>query len=389
MDSSAGSSRACRDCLRGAVANARAFSQRPALVTPTPRPAASATPFDCADLPVEKCEIERRMRSEQQSARDRWNAQAFRSYDPLPAIPFVASTPQPTARPATPTPEPSIRQCTALDLAGAYSGDNGAGGVTLRVVLIANTSATACGIRGKPSVRVLLANRSAEAEYADFADGPLAILPAGVQQPRPGEQPKPGQLWLTVGISRSCSFVSSRMSALLVILPGDGSMLRIDLPPRRSDQPAESPIPSASCSDAPYYPYIGTWALGVVEPPQPPALQSISELRVVANAPSIAVAGETLHFEVTISNESDTAVAFEQCPNYSVSIGGGGDRHAAERHVLNCASARELGPRLSTTFAMEVQVPGDWPVTLDGELSWSLDSYRAGLKLPLGIARRP
>jgi uncharacterized protein DUF4232 len=361
-------------------------SSTPALVTPTPWPSVAVSPVACGDLPPEKCAISQRYDAEQRQARSSWSAQVLRSYSPIPAVPFVASTPRPTAPPATPTREPSVRQCSARDLVGAYSGDNGAGGTNLRVVAIANTSDTPCGIRGKPSVTILVANRLAEATYAQPADGPVAILPADVERPTPGEPPRPGQLWLTVGFSRSCSSVASWMSTLVVTMPGDGSTLRIDLPSRNLGQPASTPLPSASCQDGPYFPQIGTWDLGVVEPPVPPAPGLA--LRAVANAPGIAVAGEPFRFEVTITNESDSALTLEPCPNYSISIGGGEDRRRNERHALDCASIGRLAPHGASTFAMEIGVPEDWPVTLDGSLIWVLESSAAGLKLPLGIARR-
>jgi hypothetical protein len=361
-------------------------SSAPALITPTPWPSSVATPFACGELPPEKCAISRRYEDDERAAHASWSAQVFRSYAPIPAVPFVASTPRPKASPPTPTPEASVRVCTASDLAGAYTVDNGAGGVFLRGVAIANTSATACGIRGKPSVRILLANRAAEATYAEATDGPLAVLSPNGVRPVAGAAPQPGVLSLVVGISRSCSFAAAGMSALLVILPGDVSSFRIDLPMRNLGEPAPTPIPSANCLDAPYFPQIGVWNIGVVVPSsgQSPALG----VRAVVNAPAIAVAGETLRFEVTLVNEGGDALGLEPCPSYTISIGVGADRGRTERHMLNCAPVGQLAAHGSSTFAMEIAVPADWPVTLDGGLGWSLDGYAAGVKLPLAIARR-
>lgn len=369
----------------GEASGALSGSGAPTLVTPTPWPSSSASPLACGDAPPEKCAIARRQYDEQQGARASSSAQVFRSYSPIPAVPFIASTPRPTLPPATPTPEPPVRSCTASDLTGAYTGDNGAGGTFLRGVAIVNTSGTACGIRGTPSVRILLANRPAEATYAEPADGPLAVLPPNGARPVAGEPPKPGVLSLVVGISRSCSFSTGWMSSLLLILPGDGSAMRIDLPARNSGGSSPTPIPSASCLDAPYFPQIGVWGIGIVVQQAPSA--SRLQMRAIVNAPGLAVAGETLRFEVVLENNNDTAVTLEPCPSYSMSISWD-EGYRSERHLLNCASSGPLAPHGSATFAMEIGVPADWPVTLNGGLTWFLEGYSAGVKLPLGIARR-
>ena len=149
-----------------------------------------------------------------------------------------------------------------------------------------------------------------------------------------------------------------------------------------------TPIPTERCTDAPYFPYIGAWDIAPVLPVEMPA-ESFPTLTVSVNSPGIAVAGEVYRFEVTLTNPSSEPFHFTECPNYAMSVSGGAeDRVVRKRHVLRCETVPLLGSHATATFAMELAIPGDWPVTLDGGLGWNLEGYAAGVKLSLGIARR-
>lgn len=228
----------------------------------------------------------------------------------------------------------------------------------------------------------------ARATYAD-ADpvGTLVIVEPGLGAPGTAFAPKPGQAWTSIAFSRSCSLLSSSAGRLVLILPADGSELEVDVAARVLGEPKPTPIPSDRCLDAPYFPNVSAWPFAPVvsnSPAEPPTAISVR-----ANAPALAVAGETYRFEITITNDGAQIVRYPTCPNYEVWVYGGAEgRLVRERHALSCETTRELAPHVSATFAMEIGIPADWPVTLDGSFAWILESYRAGLKSPLGIARR-
>jgi hypothetical protein len=359
------------------------------LITPTPWPSPTATADVCLNLPPVKCDVMRRVEDDQKQALDRWRAEVARTYDPLPAIPFVASTPRPTPGPATPTPEPAVRSCTASDLVAVENGTNGAGGVTMRAVVFANRSDSPCGLKGRFGVRIFVNGRPADASYADpdATSGHLVILGAGQDVPVAGAAVRPGQAWTWVMFSRSCSYLSASASEVAFALR-DGSIVRVALPARDLGGPTRTPIPTERCTDAPYFPYVGASDIAPVLPVEMPA-ESSPMLTVALRSPGLAVAGEMYRFEVTLTNASSEPFHFIECPNYAMSVSGGAeDRVVRERHALRCDTLPPLASHATAVFAMEIAIPGDWPVTLDGGLGWNLEGYAAGVKLSLGIARR-
>jgi hypothetical protein len=332
----------------------------------------------------------RRVEDDQKQALNRWRAEVARTYDPLPAIPFVASTPRPTPGPPTPTPEPAVRSCTASDLAAAENGTNGAGGTIMRAVVFANRSASPCGLKGRLGVHIFVNGRPAQASYADPDAGSssLVVLSAGQDAPVTGAALRPGQAWTWITFSRSCSYLSALASEVALTLPTDGSIVRVALPARDLGGPMPTPIPTDRCTDAPYFPYVGAWDIAPVLPIEKPA-EASPALTVSVNSPGLAVAGEIYHFEVTLRNPSSEPFRFSQCPNYTMwASGGAEDRVVRARHVLRCETVPLLAPHATATFAMEVAIPADWPLTLDGGLGWNLEGYAAGVKLSLGVARR-
>jgi hypothetical protein len=359
------------------------------LLTPTPFP--SPTPYDCGPLPAPKCEIMRRVERDHQDAIDRWQALAERSYAPIPGIPFVDSSPRPTFPPTTPSPspEPALRPCAAADLAGALGGTNGAGGISMWAVNIASRSESACGLKGRPGIRILAGASLARASYADPDPnaGHLVVLTPGTGAPD-SQHAVLGQAWTWVTWSRARSAVWSGASTLVLDLPGGGGALAIALPATASPPP--TPVPSAECpSDAPYFPSVGAWEF---QPRVSPPAESVSVpiITASANAPGVAVAAEIFVFQVTLTNPSADAIRFGECPNFRMWISTGTDGGVVtERHQLNCAAAPNLAPHSSRTFEMRITVPADWPVTRDGGFGWDLEAYAgAAIKLPLIIARR-
>jgi hypothetical protein len=79
----------------------------------------------------------------------------------------------------------------------------------------------------------------------------------------------------------------------------------------------------------------------------PPALRV-----TLAGVPDTLVAGQTLHYQVTITNASSAPIAFDTCPAYDE----GFTPDALVSYVLNCAPVGRLDAGASATFAMEFTV---------------------------------
>ena len=259
----------------------------------------------------------------------------------------------------------------------------------MRAVLIANHGDSACGLKGRPGIRIFAGATLARASYADSDPkaGHLLVLTPGTGAPD-SEHAVLGQAWTWVTWSRACTAVWSGASSLVLDLPGGGGAVAIALPATAS--PLPTPVPSAECpTDAPYLPSVGAWEF---QPRVAPPADSVSApvITASANAPGVAVAGEPFTFQVTLTNPSVDAIRFGECPNFRMWISTGTDGGVVtERHQLNCAATPNLAPHSSRTFDMRIPVPADWPVTRDGGFGWGLEGYAgAAIKLPLLIARR-
>jgi hypothetical protein len=78
-------------------------------------------------------------------------------------------------------------------------------------------------------------------------------------------------------------------------------------------------------------------------------------LSATLSLPSTAVAGEVLHYEVTLINRSAQPIQLDPCPTFVVSTYAGLSNRDA--YVLNCAVAGELSAGAARVFAMELRTP--------------------------------
>jgi hypothetical protein len=77
-------------------------------------------------------------------------------------------------------------------------------------------------------------------------------------------------------------------------------------------------------------------------------------LRVtLAGVPDTILAGQTIRYEITITNESKSAISFDTCPVYDE----GFTPDEMMSYELNCLPVRRLEAGSSATFAMEFAVP--------------------------------
>jgi hypothetical protein len=110
--------------------------------------------------------------------------------------------------------------------------------------------------------------------------------------------------------------------------------------------------------------------------PQPRWIES-SPLSIALKLPDYVRAGETLRYQVTLTNASGAPFHFHgECPSY-VEDGSRTGSKIIGAHELNCTGISWLAPNQTVTFAMELDFPASTPPG-PGELRWSLHSAYGG-----------
>jgi hypothetical protein len=267
------------------------------------------------------------------------------------------------------TPEPiptGVRLCRAADLLARHEGAQGAqgaGGWWTGSVLL-TSRAEPCLIHGLVELRfldplgheIVRSTPSASGAFRDWAvvgEAQVQWLLSNWCEPRP-----------TVG-------------AILVLLPGDPTPVVARLDPPM--------VVGARCysADAVADGVKGATTMSVGPRPTPEPITSPPPARLAAriDAPSVALAGETLRYVVTLTNLTTDSLALDPCPSYIESLGGHASPtppppsnwptfkpwspivpyagNAKESHLLNCGDAPSIASGASVTFEMRLAVPAD------------------------------
>jgi len=107
----------------------------------------------------------------------------------------------------------------------------------------------------------------------------------------------------------------------------------------------------------------------------PPAETQPAYWSAALTAPSDAKAGQTLEYEVTLTNIFSRALAFPNgCPGYMEALAAPSSWTTGKEWFLpNCGPIRTVQPGASVRFAMRIEVPATTP---PGTLSllWGLDT---------------
>jgi len=275
-----------------------------------------------------------------------------------------------------PIPAPVVPPtCRLADLYVASSGSNGATGHVLYGIAITNHGTTACSLTGSPGISLVT------------PQGTVLSLP---QQPElggmvgtakshallPPNQAAPVPYQASVGASFMfewyyCGGTVPQVAAVDIALPGTVGVRRVPLLPQAPQIPSR-------CDD----PSLGRVVL--VGPIQGPTADSIAVMpaapRVtLAGVPDNLVAGQTLRYEVTITNDSAAVILFDTCPAYDE----GFTPDAMVTYVLNCEPVGRLDTGASATFAMELTVRPSPKAPLGPQkflwrLHWSYGGASAG-----------
>jgi hypothetical protein len=109
--------------------------------------------------------------------------------------------------------------------------------------------------------------------------------------------------------------------------------------------------------------------------PQPSWVENIP-LTITLKLPDRVRGGQTLHYQVTLTNGSGAPFHFRDCPSYAEDASKPGAKIVAT-YQLNCASVGWLGPDQSVTFAMALDIPASTPPGSDN-VRWSMRSAYGG-----------
>ncbi len=272
----------------------------------------------------------------------------------------------------TPTPEPiptNMRACRSVDLSAQNQGAQGAGGWWSGNLLL-TARVDECLIHGLVELRFL---------------DPLGHEIVRTTPPRLGayrDWAVAGEIQVQWLLSNWCEPRAS-IGAIVVLLPGDPASILARLDPPMSV--------GARCNSADAPKGATTMSVGPRPTPVPAATQPPQTVSARVDAPTVAIAGETMRYVVTLTNLTSTVLALHPCPSYlewlvghalpteappsnfpSFKVWDPIARYAGgvkESHLLNCNDAPSIGPGKSMTFEMHISVPADafGPDTLSWE----------------------
>jgi hypothetical protein len=270
-----------------------------------------------------------------------------------------------------PTPL-AMRYCQASDLSLRVGRTGAAAGTSYTSFVFTNKSSTQCQLQGVPIVQILDAAGqplSSPQTTLDFNDPSPVALFTGVQD-QGGIMPAVvGQAQLTVGTpSAQCQ---ARPSVrMLFTLPNGGGQLTagwarsasawVDCVQGRSVSPFASAIPPT------------------------PAPTPTPDFRVEDVLPPSVAVGQTLKYEVRLTNVSGRDIAFTTCPGYTVSLKPAPVRM---RYVLNCRPVGLFKSGETVTFAMELPIASSdsresfqsGPVPVTWWLDWPFQTRFSGI----------
>ena len=212
-------------------------------------------------------------------------------------------------------------------------------------------SAPICVLSGVPTVSVLDARGRAMAidvgPIPNPSPAPVVIEP-GLPLPPEHEALLVGQAGFSVYWSNWCGADPGPSATLVVRLPGSGTRrLALDIAAPRCDSALEHSILTVAPIEAAEAP----------EPSAPPWADLVGHIEV----PSVVVAGETLHYQLTLRNDGEQPVPLDPCPIYVERLWSGNTVVGEPRYLLNCAAAAAIEPGASTTFEMVLAIPVDAP----------------------------
>jgi hypothetical protein len=248
-----------------------------------------------------------------------------------------------------PIPAPAMPPtCRLADLYVGWIGGNGATGHILSSIGITNHGTTGCSLTGYPVITLITPQGTAvslpvqqtSGGWASSSPGQPTVLHPNQSEPIPYSQFDGASFTFEWWY---CAGTAPQVSAVDVTLPGVAGVRRVEFggpgAGSRCDTPAQGRMLLVGAIQGPSAENIAL---------TPPALRV-----TLAGVPDTILAGQTIRYEITITNESKSAISFDTCPVYDE----GFTPDEMVSYELNCLPVRRLEAGSSATFAMEFAVP--------------------------------
>jgi hypothetical protein len=292
-------------------------------------------------------------------------------------VAWIDARPSPSPPPAD-RPTAGLPACSADALDIRFTGWSGAGGSLQGGIVMSEPDETApvCVLSGVATVSVVDAGGRAMAidvgPVPNPSPAPVVVEP-GLPLPPEHEALLVGQAGFSLYWSNWCGADPGPSATLVVGLPGSGTRpLAMGVEAPRCDSAADRSVMTVAPIEAAEAP----------EPSPPPWAELVGHVEV----PSVVVAGETLHYQVTLRNNGDQPVPLDPCPAYVERLWSGSTLVAEPRYLLNCAATSSILAGTSTTFEMLLDIPADAPPG-PGILLWGTDGPGpSSEKQPITIA---
>ncbi len=268
---------------------------------------------------------------------------------------------------------PLLRACKADDLTATYRGAMGlTNGQMAGAVDLTNVSSTTCVLEGVAAVDLFGAKGStlSTSAYANpqFTATPVVLQPIGTL-PTASASAAHASMEADWSIydeagAGTCADGLAQAAAIGITVPGGGTVIISAVSPRNDG-------PITFCP-----PRIGVGAFQPAGTTGATPLVPGQYFEATLNAPSTAVLGHALNYQVTLKSVYGQPLTFPNgCPGYIQDLGGpGGWSLGKTWYVLNCKPmAAVIAPGAAFTFAMVLRIPPSAPVG-DFSLAWGLDA---------------
>jgi hypothetical protein len=239
--------------------------------------------------------------------------------------------------------------------------------------LIARTAGSkACVLFGQPRTDLLDASGNVVAGGV-AADGPTgpALLQPNLPEPsgRPSEGPigtafTQGYGFASFALEQQCGGEPLNVASVRLTMPGGATSI------------FDAPYAASGCvTGIASVPYVLDSFFESTNEPLPSAL-SANWLEILPVLPSEATIGQPMHFAVALHNyNSQLPVSLDPCPVYTIELSvvgsdGKEDARITREYTLNCSVAKEVPAGKSVAFEMQVDIPGNLPVTDSLVLLW-------------------
>jgi hypothetical protein len=251
--------------------------------------------------------------------------------------------------PVAPLPT-SGRACRASDLKPSGDiGGSGGGGHTPEIFEFTDISTTPCVLKGFPRVVA-----------TEPGKPPVVAVKGGffTEQETPATMSRGSYTWLSLETERDCnaryavpdSYTTLIYHSATVTIPGGGIVVLHD----NFD---------VECG-------LFTGQFGVT-PPQPEYTQSVLQgATVQIELPNAVDAGTPLRYVIDLTNPTAHDMVLDPCPSYQQALGEGGK----DPLEFNCPAVHLLHAGQTQRFAMELDVPADYP-TGPAEVYWNLAAF--------------